>query len=263
MKNLLLIVAVFSLQFSTPQKSSAQIKKAIPLAIASAAIAGVIYASNVEAVKGSLERQMVEWLLRNKKYNGKQYFDLKILFWNAAKREDLSTVSMAVFSYTEYGKLPVIYLNILSPGWLNDFGIDFTKVKIVEIDQEKWSSIIIKYLNLARKLNMPEITDFESITTYDRKGKLHMMPFYSLQGITATGVDFSDELEYTKFYFDENYGPDTHAIDDLDQNFMIDLNSGDLKIYVKETFDLISIRKAVIVEITRVLFANKIPVTVY
>jgi hypothetical protein len=263
MKNLLLIVAVFSLQFTTPQKSSAQVKKAIPLAIASAAIAGVIYASNVEAVKGSLERQMVEWILKNRNFNGKKTFDLKLLSWNAAKKEDLSNVSLVVYSYSEFGKLPTIFFNVLSPGWVNDFGIDFAKVRVIEINQDIWSSLIIKYLNMAHKSNMPEITDIETIPAFDRKGKMHLIPFYLLIGLTSSGIDFSTDLEYVKFYFDESYEQSTHVIEDFDENIMLDLNDGDLKLYLKSTTDLITIKKGIITEITKVLFVNKIPVTVY
>lgn len=263
MKNSLLILAILSLVFTTPQKSSAQIKKAIPIAIASAAIAGVIYASNVETVKGSLERQMVEWILKNKKFNGKKTFDLKLLSWNAVKKEDLSNVSLVVYSYSEFGKLPTILFNVMSPGWVNEFGIDFTKVRVIEIDQDIWSSIIIKYLNIARKSNMPEITDIETIPAFDRKGKMHLIPFYLLIGLTSSGIDFSTELEYVKFYFDDTYDQSTHVLEDFDENIMLDLNDGDLKLYLKSTSDLITIKKSIITEVTKVLFVNKIPVTVY
>jgi hypothetical protein len=242
---------------------NAQAKKTIPIAIATAAVAGIIHASNLESVKGALERQMVEWILQNRKFEGRKFFDLRMLLWNAAKREDLSNVSIAVFSYSEFGKLPIVYLNILSPGWINDFGVDFSKVKIVEIDQAKWSSIIIKYLNLARKQNMPEITDIEFIPAFDRKDKMYAMPFYLLIGLSMSGVDFMTELEAAKFYFDDGLNPDSHVIEDLDENFIIDYHGGDLNLYVKNTSDLVRFKRNAIVEITRLLFVNKITVTAY
>ena len=259
----LLVVCLLLNQFLFPLSTNSQAKKTIPIVMATAAVAGIMQASNIESVKGALERQMVEWILQNRKFEGRKLFDLRLLLWNAAKREDLSNVSIAVFSYSEFGKLPSVYLNILSPGWINDFGVDFSKVKIVEIDQAKWSSIVVKYLNLARKQNMPEITDIETIPAFDRKGKMYAIPFYLLTGLSISGVDFMTELEAAKYYFDDGFGQDSHVIEDLDENFIIDFHGGDLNLYMKNTSDLVRIKRNAIVEITRLLFVNKIPITVY
>ena len=51
--------------------------------------------------------------------------------------------------------------------------------------------------------------------------------------------------------------------EDIDDEYKLDFNEGNLGIYLKATGDLIRLRRDFIVDVTRIVFADKIPMTVY
>jgi hypothetical protein len=92
------------------------------------------------------------------------------------------------------------------------------------------------------------------------------IPLYNIKAINNTGIFFQEQdnnVEY-KFNFDEILTrSNTHTVIDIDEEYKLDFNEGNLGIYLKATGDLISLRRDFIVDITRIVFADRIPKTVY
>lgn len=152
MKNILL--ACLSILSILPNYSNGQ-KKGDAGVIAAAAVVGgaigaIAAASSVELAKEAMERNMVEWVLSKKDHSKKTTFDLSLMKWEASKKEDLSKVSVVGFKYTEKKEGHLVLLNICSPGWWNDYGVDFSRVKVYEINKINWTKILIAYLNLSK-----------------------------------------------------------------------------------------------------------------
>jgi len=266
---LLVLVALFSkpsIVYSQKNNTAAIAAGAI---IGGAAI-GLLAANSVESAKESMERNMVEWVLGNKNHSNKTSFNLSLLKWEVTKKEDLNNVSVIGFIYTVWGDKYSNYvlLNVCSRGWYNDYGVDFSKVKVYEIDKNKWSKILLAYMNLSKDPNNEVISDIEKIPVIinNKKKENSSTTLYNIKSINNTGIYFQDQnnnLEY-KFSFDGILtGSGTHTVIDIDDEYKLDFNEGNLGIYLKATGDLIRLRRDFIVDVTRIVFADKIPMTVY
>jgi hypothetical protein len=266
--NILLSLVLLFPQFTHSQKKSDAVAIA---AVTGAAIGiGLAMSSSVASVKEAVERNMVEWVLDNKNHSNKTSFNLSLIRWEATKKEDLNNVSVLGFIYTVWGEKYSNYvlLNVCSQGWLNDYGVDFSKVKVYEIDKNNWSKIMLAYMNLSKENYKFNITDIENIPVIrNNKNKENStIPLYHIKAINNTGILFQvqDNNVDFKFNFDEILTrSNTHTVIDIDEEYKLDFNEGNLGIYLKATGDLISLRRDFIVDITRIVFADKIPKTVY
>jgi hypothetical protein len=266
MKKLILILLLFS--YSIKNTSLYAQKNDAAAGIAGAVVggiaAGLLVAASIENVKEGMERNIVEWIYS--KYNMEEplEFELKLIKWEAAKKEDLSNVSVVGYKFYDNNNPPRILLNACSPGWINDAGINFEFVKVYEINQEYWSKILLTYLNLVRKSSTPKITDIEKIPVVDKKGGSALIPLYFMKSVSTTQIIFSN-TENQEFKFDLRPldNGDIHIGSNFDNEFKIDYNEGNLNLFLKSTRDLVRIKRDFIVDITKNVFSNKIPVTVY
>jgi hypothetical protein len=266
MKFYLLILATF-LYLVTPYKSYAQKKNndgaIIAAAAGAAAIVGLAVAGSIESIKEGMERNMVEWILENKNLSIKKGFELKLVKWEATKKEDLSNVSVIAYKYTEKGKAPIILLNSCSPGWINENGINFQFVGVYEITPEYWAKMLLNYLNLAKKDEVGEIKNIESIPVVDNREKQKSTSIYNLQSVTSRYFEFEDEnRDKTKFEFNKLISGDYHIANDFDDNFKIDFNEGNMNLFLNSTKDLIRIKRDFIIDITRAVYFDKLPVKI-
>jgi hypothetical protein len=191
-------------------------------------------------------------------------FELKLIKWDVTKKEDFSNVSVIGFSYKESDSAPVVLLNACSPGWINDNGVDFSYVDVYEITQDLWSRIMINYLNLAKSSEMETVTDINKIPTLS-KGKAQVyVPFYMVESVSSSSLTFYTENNgETKFYFKSLSNGDVHLANNFDKDFVIDFNEGNMNVYLKSTGDLIKLKRNFLVDITKRVFQDKIPLTVY
>jgi hypothetical protein len=233
-------------------------------ALIGGAAIGLLAANSVENVKEGFERRMVEWVLSNKQMSKPVEFELKLIKWDITKKEDFSNVTVIGFFYKERDSAPVVLLNACSPGWINDNGVDFSYVDVYEITQDLWSRIMINYLNLAKSSEMETVTDINKIPTLS-KGKAQVyVPFYMVESISSSSLTFYTENNgETKFYFKSLANGDVHLANDFDKDFVIDFNEANMNIYLKSTGDLIKLKRNFLIDITKRVFQDKIPITVY
>ena len=266
MKYIFLVVIFVNLLM--PSKVIAQSNKsgsggAVGAAIVGAAVAGVIIAMEVEAYKEAFERNMTEWVFKNKDFSKKMEFELKLIKWEATKKADLSMVSVIGFKYTKKDEESSILLAACSPGWTNEYGVDFTKVHVYEIDKNYWGKIILTYLNLAKIDSLESIVDIEKIPVYYKRGQIKYVPIFNLSSINLNNLEFEvfDNNYLSRYQFVYNRkvngefaNGDLHTAIDFDGDFKVDFNEGNLNLFLKKTGDLIKLKRDLILEITKTFF---------
>ena len=207
---------------------------------AAVALAGSIVALGVgiaaiEDMKERVELRGTEWLLEN--HPEIKSFSLKTIDFDGKKMKDMSNVSVITFKLQEFtpgenikldGRKQVLFA-FTSYGWLNDQGIDFSRVQWYKIDEAEWLKMMIAYSKgssmekneevLRDKLKNGAIVN-KGIRV---KGKIDI-PFYKLDGDMYVVGDYSPEM---KFIYNER----------------------SLGIFLKKTGNLVQIRRNSIMEI--------------
>ena len=259
MKNFILICFVFLLPIRNLNAQNQSLATTAAI-VGGAAIAGVAIAMSVESTKEGLEREMTEWVFENKKYDSNTEFDLSLIKWEVSTKADLSNVRIALFKYKEKGKEPLLLLSILSPGWFNDYGVSFSRVKVVELNKESWGKIIKTYLNLAKSDKVKENVELNSIPVemekylFSKKEDVKSVDIKYLKNIIDGEMVFGDGNYSARFLLKNYLNGDKHIVKDVDDRFVCDFNEGSLNLFYKETRDLIRIKRSAIVEINSWLF---------
>lgn len=213
-----------------------------------AAVAGGIIAIGagimaVEDMQERMELTATQYLLAN--HSEISNFSLKTIDFSGKKAKDLSKTSVLSFKIQEFipkdnpelnGRKHVL-LAFTSYGWVNDQGIDFSKVNWYLIDSEEWSNMMTAYAKVSSN-EKNDITIKEKLATgviVNRgvrvKGKLEI-PFFKLEGDMYVTTDYSKEM---KLIYNEN----------------------SLGIFIKKSQDLIQMRRSTVIDIHEFLFPNK------
>ena len=213
-----------------------------------AAVAGGIMAIGagimaVEDMQERMELTATQYLLAN--HSEISNFSLKTIDFSGKKVKDLSKTSVLSFKIQEFipkdnpelnGRKHVL-LAFTSYGWVNDQGIDFSKVNWYLIDSEEWSNMMTAYAKVSSN-EKNDITIKEKLATgviVNRgvrvKGKLEI-PFFKLEGDMYVTTDYSKEM---KLIYNEN----------------------SLGIFIKKSQDLIQMRRSTVIDIHEFLFPNK------
>ena len=213
-----------------------------------AAVAGGIIAIGagimaVEDMQERMELTATQYLLAN--HSEISNFSLKTIDFSGKKVKDLSKTSVLSFKIQEFipkdnpelnGRKHVL-LAFTSYGWVNDQGIDFSKVNWYLIDSEEWSNMMTAYAKMSSN-EKNDITIKEKLATgviVNRgvrvKGKVEI-PFFKLEGDMYVTTDYSKEL---KLIYNEN----------------------SLGIFLKKSQDLIQMRRSTVIDIHEFLFPNK------
>ena len=237
------IIALFTILIFIPKQSRAQDNGA---AIAGAAVAltaiGVGIAA-VEQMKERAELTATEWLLTNNPEITS--FSLKTIDFDGKKLKDMSSASVITFKIQEFmpsdkpeldGKKQVL-LGFTSNGWINEYGIDFTKIKWFLLDEAEWTRMMVAYVKVASD----EKNDTNLKSTL-REGKIvnkgvrvkskMVIPFYQLSGDMYVVADYSSDM---KFIYNER----------------------SLGIYLKDTRDLVQIKRGSLIELHEFFFDDK------
>ena len=212
-----------------------------------AAVAGGIIAIGagimaVEDMQERMELTATQYLLAN--HSEISNFSLKTIDFSGKKVKDLSKTSVLSFKIQEFipkdnpelnGRKHVL-LAFTSYGWVNDQGIDFSKVNWYLIDSEEWSNMMTAYAKVSSN-EKNDITIKEKLATgviVNRgvrvKGKLEI-PFFKLEGDMYVTTDYSKEM---KLIYNEN----------------------SLGIFIKKSQDLIQMRRSTVIDIHEFLFPS-------
>lgn len=210
MKRIFLVSVVALFLFS--QQSNAQNNGAVAAGIAGTMVALGAAIASIEDMEEQAELKATEWMLNN--HPEITSFNLKTLDFNGKKSKDISSASVISFTVQEFtpkmdptldGKKYVLFC-FTSHGWVNENGLDFSKVIWLFVDSEEWMKMMIAYAKVAseekddnklKEILVAGVIDDKGVKV---KGKMKL-PFYNLTGDAYLAEDYSEEM---KFIYNEN-----------------------------------------------------------
>ena len=292
-KFFLFLIILNSLSYNSisQRKNNAGVASGVASGIVTGLAAGITYNALRKSLEETFENNATEWVLSNDTITD---FKLSIIRFDAVKDEDFQNVTAIPFIVQPKEiENSYIILFVLSRGWQNQFGIDFTKVKPIIMDREYWGRLMKAYLNICGQFQVDDINniqtylkipasfvlseedkksgDFLYINKYSSSGQISLqrlrktsykMSLSSLNDIDDDNFRFFKKLEGNKsetgfFPLKNNRGEDMHLIIDFDESLKIDYNEDDLNLFVKETKDLFKLKRKVLIDISKKLFSNE------
>ena len=234
---ILLIITLFQ-----PKTVHAQDTGAAVATAAGALLAIGAGVAAVEAMKERAELMATEWVLAHNPEL--ENFSLKTLDFDGKKLKDMSSTSVITFKIQEFipadkpeldGRKQIL-LGFTSYGWINEYGIDFDKVKWFLIDSSEWLKMMTSYVKVASgEQNENYIKEQLTIGKIVNKGVKEKskttIPFYQLSGDMYVVTDYSPEM---KFIYNEK----------------------SLGIFLKETQNLVQISRGSIIDIHDFFFES-------
>ena len=223
-----------------PQNLKAQDDGAAIAAVAGGLLAIGSGIAAVEQMKEQAELTATEWFLTNHPEHTK--FSLKTLDFDGKKLKDMSSTSVITFKIQDFeiinedpelGKKFVLF-GFTSFGWINEYGIDFDKVRWFLIDSDEWMNMMLSYSKVASGEKNENIIREALIN-----GKVVN------RGIkTKKGEDIDFHKIDGDMYLVTDYSPDMKFI----------YNERSLGIYLKETMNLIQIGRGDLIKIHEYFF---------
>ncbi|MFT5941310.1 MAG: hypothetical protein ACI9AV_000426 [Sediminicola sp.] len=233
MKNITLILLLVAISL-VPKSTMAQNKGAGVAAAAGALLAIGAGVAAVEQMKERAELTATEYMLANNPEF--ENFSLKTLDFEGKKLSDMSAASVITFKIQEFvpadkpelnGKKHILF-GFTSYGWISEYGIDFDKVKWYLIDSTEWLNMMTSYVSVAsgedNGVVKSQLADGKIVNRGVKVGSKMTIPFYQLEGDMYVVTDYSPDM---KFIYNER----------------------SLGIFLKETRNLIQIRRSNIIEI--------------
>lgn len=236
MKKVLLVT--ITLFYLLPQNLNAQKDGAIAAAGALVAIGAGIAA--VKQMEERAELTATQWILSNNPELTS--FSLKTLSFNGKKLKDMSATSVITYKIQEFtpknkpelnGKKQVLF-GFTSQGWINQYGIDFNKVKWFLIDSKEWMNMMVSYVKVSSGEN-----DEETLKSTLKKGR-----------VVNKGVKIKSKLTIP-FYKLEG---DMYLVSDYSKDMKLVYNERSLGIFLKDTRNLVQIGRGDIIEIHNFFF---------
>lgn len=221
--------------FLVPKNIQAQDNGAAIVAGAGALLAIGAGIAAVEQMKERAELTATEWILANNPELVN--FSLQTLDFNGKKLKDMSATSVITFKIQEFvpeekpelnGKKQIL-LGFTSYGWINEYGIDFDKIRWFLIDSKEWLNMMTSYTKVASGENedsfvKEQLTNGKIVNKGIKVKSKTTIPFFDLSGDMYVTTDYSNEM---KFIYNER----------------------SLGIFLKETKNLIQISRGSIIEI--------------
>ncbi|WBX70294.1 hypothetical protein [Tenacibaculum retecalamus] len=233
-----IFILLTALIYLLPQNINSQNNGAIAAAGALVAIGAGIAA--VKQMEERAELTATQWILSNNPELTS--FSLKTLSFNGKKLKDMSSTSVITYKIQEFtpankpelnGKKQVLF-GFTSQGWINQYGIDFDKVKWFLIDTKEWMNMMVSYVKVSSSEN-----DEETLKKTLKEGKVVnkgvkvksklVIPFYKLKGDMYVVTDYSNDLKLV-------------------------YNERSLGIFLKETKNLVQMGRGDIIDIHNFFF---------
>ncbi|MFT7071748.1 hypothetical protein [Patiriisocius sp. Uisw_017] len=238
MKKALILLVVIT--YLSPQNLKAQKDGAAVAAVAVGLLAIGSGIAAIEQMKEQAELTATEWFLTNHPEYNK--FSLKTLDFNGKKLKDMSSTSVITFKIREFeingdeldlGKKMVLF-GFTSAGWINEYGIDFDKVRWFLIDNNEWMNMMTAYSKVASgEKNEDTLRQALKNGKVVNKGiKVKQgedIDFYRINGDMYLVTEYSPEM---KFIYNER----------------------SLGIYLNETMNLIQIGRGDLIKIHKFFF---------
>lgn len=231
-----------TLLYLVPHNVKAQNKLATAGAIVGTAAAIGSAIASIKQMEERAQLKATQWVLSNEPELTS--FSVKTLSFNGKKLKDVSQISVIIYKIQEFvpanrpqltGK-KLVLLGFTSHGWVNEYGINFSKIQWFLIDKEEWLKMMTSYVKVSSGEN-----DENKIIETLKKGKVVnngvrvngrlVIPFYKLTG-------------------------DMYLVTDYSQNMKLIYNERSLGIFLKKTKDLVQIGRSDIIDIHSFFFNN-------
>lgn len=205
-----------------------------------AVVAGAVLAigAGIAAIKQMEERAELvatQWILSNNPELTS--FSLKTLSFDGKKLKDMSATSVITYKIQEFNPSDKPILNgrkqilfgFTSQGWINEYGIDFSKIKWFLFDRDEWMNMMTSYVKVASKENddtyiKERLTAGKVVNKGVRVKSKLVIPFFKLTG-------------------------DMYVVNDYSAKLKLIYNERSLGMFLKETRDLVQIGRGDIIEI--------------
>ncbi len=149
-------IAVFLLLLSFGFGRDCRAQNAVDAIVPAVMAAAVVAAITIETVTESLEVEGTRYMLAN--HPEIDVFNLKVMDWAGKKLSDAAVMRLVAFSVKEVdidafevsGRK--VLLMFTSPGWINQEGVNFEKVRFELLGKEDWDEWMMRYLSLATEV---------------------------------------------------------------------------------------------------------------
>jgi hypothetical protein len=238
-----LFLLLFVVIYLIPKQTNAQNDGAAVAAVAGGLLAIGAGIAAIEQMKEQAELTATQWILSNRPELNS--FSLKTLAFDGKKLKDMSSTSVITYKIQEFipksdpelnGKKQVLF-GFTSHGWINEYGIDFNKIKWFLIDDAEWMNMMVAYVKLSSDEKDESILE----STLRRakvvnkgikeKSKL-VIPFFKLTGDMYVVTDYSSEMKLL-------------------------YNERSLGIFLKDTRDLVQMGRGDIIDIHEFFFEEE------
>lgn len=181
------------------------------------------------------ELTATQWILSNNPELTS--FSLKTLSFDGKKLKDMSETSVITYKIQEFtptdnpeldGRKQVLF-GFTSQGWINEYRIDFNKIKWFLVDDNEWMNMMISYVKVSSIEN-----DANTLKNILKEGK-----------VVNKGVKVKSKL-VIPFY---KLTGDMYVVTDYSEKIKLIYNERSLGIFLKGTSDLVQIGRGNIVEI--------------
>ena len=140
--------------------------------------------------------------------------------------KDLSSVGVLSFEITDINtSKKYILFAFTSSGWVNEYGVDFSKLMWKNFNKDEWNGLMQSYIETASgvKLSKKDVANSKIVNTGVKNGSKFILKFDSIGGDTYLTSDYSEE-------------------------FKIVFNERSLGLYLKQTKDLVQVRRKSIIK---------------
>jgi hypothetical protein len=254
--------------------TQAQNKSGAAVAAAGAILGGVAIKLAIEQYKEQMELYATEHILESQPDINK--FELSLIDFEGVKSSDLSNVSCINFGLkltnADDTKENKVLMMFLSRGWLNEFGIDVTRVKWKLLATEEWDNIFFTYIELASpvKLTDKNILPIFKIATNKNYSSSEIFTFgANSEGYNeaylksaesfkiGTGKLVGNNFQYLstekstdgnfKFAFPlSQFNGDTYLLKDFSTEFKVIYNERTMGLYLKSLNRLVQLQRSTV-----------------
>ncbi len=221
MKKIIYVFAI--LFFILPKQISSQDSDAVAAGVGALVGVGAAIAA-IEQIKENLEQKAVEQVLTE--YPFLIDFELKTSSLKGTKTKDLSSVGVLTFEIKDIKtNNKYVLFAFTSNGWANKYGVDYNRLLWKNFDSEEWNKLMQNYIKTASgiDLSISEVAESKIVNTGVKQGSKFILKFDKIGGDVYLSSDYSDE-------------------------FKVVFNEKSLGLYLKETQNLVQVRRKSIIK---------------
>ena len=239
----IVLITLYLIPQNVKSQKNNNAEAAVAVASGIGAIAAAIVA--IEQMKEQVELEATQYILSN--FPEYDKFLLSTLDFDGKKMKDMSSTSVITFKmrlfdfdYDQKKPKPVFGKNMVlfaftSRGWVNQYGVDYSKIQWHLISRDEWTNMMTSYSKLASKEE-----DDEKIKNILRDGY-----------IVNKGIRDNKGKNKIDFY---KIGGDMYLVTDYSEEFKFVYNERSFGMYLKKTKDLVQIGRNDLIKIHNFLF---------